>query len=180
MHYKRTSKSQTPHLKSITKQLDISKYLKNTNKVQKEILNKNGFIEQTKVGIHQNVFQKTPTITKSIKRSYQKGKTEDLFSDNRGGTDLPLKKIIKVSVKNITDKQHGHLVSGYSQKRVLKNDTSPPPVPVQRNERDMPRRYNQIMKSVDLKTRNKNQNFPRQERIRIIKSPPPNVRNLKF
>lgn len=31
------------------------------------------------------------------------------------------------------------------------------------------------MKSVDLKAKHKGKEFPRKERIRIIKSPPPNV-----
>lgn len=171
MHYKRTSASQTPNVRNLTKQLDISRYLKNTQKKQKEILGKNGiktFEQKPKVFSSSKAAK---TVTKIIKTSNPRISPINSASEKKVYKE-PTRKVIKISnTTEAKDSRSGVPSSGLSEKRFFKNSNQS----ITSTNQNEPRRWHKAMKSVDLKARNNYRVFPRQERIRIIKSPPPSV-----
>ena len=167
MHYKRTSASQTPNVRNVTKQFDISKYLKD---------------QKTR---NLKLKDKPPIQKPSPKLEFVKdagsvtGKSPFESGTEVGQSSGFYKKIVKISVTK--DQKKRVYASPTPEKKRLLSPENGKFVESKKQENEVyPRRWNKVLKSVDLKAKNNQNRFPRQERIRIIKSPPPNVNYSPF
>ena len=165
MHYKRTSASQTPKIRNIGKTFDTKKYLSKRNKgplgISSNTLKLNGSVQNSTNIISKNI--------KSFKSNLIHSDTRKEIKNSIGGIS---------TYKKTKEPIERNMILNSQNSRIEKRDLSPATrkylesrATKQNNEG--PRRWKKIMKSVDLKA--KQNTYPRQERIRIIKSPPPNV-----
>jgi hypothetical protein len=148
MHFKRTSASQTPNTRNLMKPFNLKNYLKNPKKEVKNLekTNKEIFNKFHNIG---NDNKKVIVYNANSSKNTKTFEICDKSETNSISGNSVNKKILR--------KSKNYLIENKSPE-IIKSDHS--------------RRW-KIMKSVDLKA--KKGNYPRQERIRIIKSPPPNV-----
>ena len=158
MHYKRTSASQTPHLKTLGKGFDFSKYF-NKNQQQTNQPKTNLFASKNNIFLQT---QKTQKKKNSLEFKKDGKITSGFNREIKNEFPVTKQKIVsKVSPGKNKIRNLSPATKNYFESRHPKKET--------------PKRWNKIMKSVDLKAKNSKNTFPRQERLRIIKSPPPNV-----
>jgi len=173
MHYKRTSASQTPNTRNLLKPFDLNKYKKNPKLTVQSIAKKN-----------QEIFKKLNNIessSKTVTKTSQKIIVYNNLNSLNGSKTkkFEIKQVQKSETNSTTSQSIKQEINKRSDQGNIRHVRSPENYKISNNQNDYPRRW-KVMKSVDLKATNNRIHYPKKERIRIIKSPPPNVSHFSI